>query len=329
MKKIFFIIRLLIAAALIAALCFMCDLGTVMENLKKSRLDLLGCALLAFLASYLITAWRWKVLIAGTEKPIPFFKLIRYSFTASFCNNFLPTGFGGDITRIINMRPWGYSVAESTGLLFMERLIGFLTIGLLIILSLPFVITDVFWVVWAGDSKNRIAVLLVAVFLIAIISAMILLLILICSKKTVGKLKAWASKIRYPKVSAFICEFLEKLNQRVRGAKTIFKLTLVSILLQFSFALAFYLCFLAVLGEAIPFVYFFALVQITSLLGVVPISIETLGTREYVFMMFLFLDSSALFACLIIARAASVIMTLPGALFFITDGLFRKCTPKD
>jgi hypothetical protein len=46
-------------------------------------------------------------------------------------------------------------------------------------------------------------------------------------------------------------------------------------------------------------------------------------------MMFLFLDSSALFACLIIARAASVIMTLPGALFFITDGLFRKCTPKD
>ena len=329
MKKVFFIIRLLIAAALVIALYFMCDPKAVLENLKNTDPRLIAAALAVFLLSYVITAWRWQVVLQGAKKHIPFWKLLRYSFTASFCNNFLPTGFGGDITRVINMLPHGISAAEGTGLLFLERLIGFLVIGLLIVLSLPFVSKDILLAWSQGDKTARGALLLIAAALFALLMAMLFIIVLIASKKAVLKFSALFSKIPYKAVSKFLVEFLEKLNQNIRGAKTVLKLILVSALLQFSFAIAFYLCFWAVLDQKFSFTLIFALVQTTSLLGVIPISIETIGTREFVFCLFLPVEVSTLLACLIIARAASVVMTLPGALFFITDGLFRKCTPKD
>lgn len=329
MKKVFFIIRLLIAAALVAALYFMCDPEAVLAHLKNTDPKLIIAALFVFLLSYVITAWRWQVVLKGAEKHIPFAKLIRYSFTASFCNNFLPTGFGGDITRVINMLPHGVSAAEGTGLLFLERLIGFLVIGLLIVITLPFVSKDVLRAWSEGDKTARTALVFIGAALFVLLLAMIFLILLIASKKAVLKFSEWFSKIPYKAVSNFLVEFLEKLNLNVRGAKTIIKLILVSTLLQFSFAIAFYLCFWAVLDQKFSFTLIFALVQTTSLLGVIPISIETIGTREFVFCLFLPIEVSTLLACLIIARAASVIMTLPGALFFITDGLFRKCTRSD
>lgn len=329
MKKVFFIIRLLVAAVLVAALYFMCDPEAVLANLKNTDPKLIIAALFVFLLSYVITAWRWQVVLKGAEKHIPFAKLIRYSFTASFCNNFLPTGFGGDITRVINMLPHGVSAAEGTSLLFLERLIGFLVIGLLIVMTLPFVSKDVSRAWSEGDRTARTALVFIGAALFVLLLAMIFMIVLIASKKAVLKFSEWFSRIPYKTVSIFLVEFLEKLNLNVRGAKTIIKLILVSTLLQFSFAIAFYLCFWAVLDQKFSFTLIFALVQTTSLLGVIPISIETIGTREFIFCLFLPIEVSSLLACLIIARAASVAMTLPGALFFITDGLFRKCTPRD
>ena len=282
MKKVFFIIRLLIAAALVIALYFMCDPKAVLANLKNTDPRLIAAALAVFLISYVITAWRWQVVLQGAEKHIPFWKLLRYSFTASFCNNFLPTGFGGDITRVINMLPHGISAAEGTGLLFLERLIGFLVIGLLIIITLPFVSKDVFLAWSQGDKTARGALVFIASALFVLLLAMLFIIILIASKKAVLKFSALFSKIPYKAVSKFLVEFLEKLNQNICGAKTVLKLILVSTLLQFSFAIAFYLCFWAVLDQKFSFTLIFALVQTTSLLGVIPISIETIGTRHRV-----------------------------------------------
>ena len=213
MKKVFFIIRLLVAAALVIALYFMCDPKAVLANLKNTDPRLIAAALAVFLISYVITAWRWQVVLQGAEKHIPFWKLLRYSFTASFCNNFLPTGFGGDITRVINMLPHGISAAEGTGLLFLERLIGFLVIGLLIIITLPFVSKDVFLAWSQGDKTARGALVFIAAALFVLLLAMLFIIILIASKKAVLKFSALFSKIPYKAVSKFFVEFLEKLKK--------------------------------------------------------------------------------------------------------------------
>ena len=56
MKKVFFIIRLLVAAVLVATLYFMCDPEAVLANLKNTDPKLIAAALFVFLLSYVITA---------------------------------------------------------------------------------------------------------------------------------------------------------------------------------------------------------------------------------------------------------------------------------
>lgn len=83
--------------------------------------------LLAFamrILGMLISAARWKAMLRfqGLRPPLRF--LMDSYMVGAFFNTFLPTSFGGDVVRVMDLQHWSRSVGRSVSSVFMERVLG-------------------------------------------------------------------------------------------------------------------------------------------------------------------------------------------------------------
>ena len=113
------------------------DLGDAVARLLRADLRWVAAALLLVMSSLVLRAYRWLLLLRGLGVNLPFARLVRLYFTGHFFNAFLPTGFGGDVVRILEVaRHVPGDVAAGTVLL--DRLTGLLMLFVLALVALPF-----------------------------------------------------------------------------------------------------------------------------------------------------------------------------------------------
>ena len=113
------------------------DLGDAVAQLLRADLRWAAAALLLVMSSLVVRAYRWLLLLRGLGVNLPFARLVRLYFTGHFFNAFLPTGFGGDVVRILEVaRHVPGDVAAGTVLL--DRLTGLLMLFVLALVALPF-----------------------------------------------------------------------------------------------------------------------------------------------------------------------------------------------
>jgi len=113
------------------------DLGDAVARLLRADLRWVAAALLLVMSSLVVRAYRWLLLLRGLGVNLPFARLVRLYFTGHFFNAFLPTGFGGDVVRILEVaRHVPGDVAAGTVLL--DRLTGLLMLFVLALVALPF-----------------------------------------------------------------------------------------------------------------------------------------------------------------------------------------------
>lgn len=113
------------------------DLGDAVARLLRADLRWAAAALLLVMSSLVVRAYRWLLLLRGLGVNLPFARLVRLYFTGHFFNAFLPTGFGGDVVRILEVaRHVPGDVAAGTVLL--DRLTGLLMLFVLALVALPF-----------------------------------------------------------------------------------------------------------------------------------------------------------------------------------------------
>ena len=91
-----------------------------------------------FFVGYLITALRWKILLAtqGANPKIGF--LIRSIMVGTFFNNLLPSTIGGDIIRIYDTRQLGINRSSATSVIIIDRLMGLLALSLFVLTTVLF-----------------------------------------------------------------------------------------------------------------------------------------------------------------------------------------------
>lgn len=324
-RRLATILRLAFGLFLLAALVCACDPDSVARAFANARPDLLVLALLATLLAYALTAWRWQAVMDGTGS-LSYWAYLRHTFTAVFCNNFLPTGFGGDVTRLYNLGRLGVPLPFATGALFLERLLGFLVIGALVFLSSP--------ALWSflrsrweeGGPAGRWELVLLFGFILAVVLGMLLLLLAVLSRTCSDFLVGLAERLPWRRIPEFLRDFFSGVRRCAQSRRAVLRTLLISVLLQLAFALAFRLSMQAV-GVEVPFLPLFALLQVTSLLGILPITIETAGVREFVFLLFLGhhgYDNSAVLTALLLARLLGILAACPGLAFVFIDGLPRK-----
>jgi hypothetical protein len=125
----------------------------VFASLSSANYGLLVAAFLLFLTGVVIRVFRWRALLNGLELRPPFGLLLKLYLVGGFFNAFLPSGFGGDVVRVLELgRAGRRSAADRSaalGTVFVDRLTGLLSLMALGLIVLPFAPGLTAWHRWA------------------------------------------------------------------------------------------------------------------------------------------------------------------------------------
>jgi uncharacterized membrane protein YbhN (UPF0104 family) len=97
----------------------------------------MGVGVVLIGVSLIVRAWRWQVILRGSDADIPFVRLVELYLVGSFFNAFLPSGLGGDVVRAAEAsQDVPATVAVST--VVIDRLTGLMALFIMALVVLPF-----------------------------------------------------------------------------------------------------------------------------------------------------------------------------------------------
>ncbi|HIE39655.1 MAG TPA: flippase-like domain-containing protein [Anaerolineales bacterium] len=147
-KKWLNLARVLISVGALSFLLWRIGLGETLAVLRGANLRLLLAAFGLFLGSLVIRAGRWAVLLYALNLRVPFRRLVYLYFVGAFFNSFLPTGFGGDVVRALELTQ-DTPTPAAVGTVLVDRMTGLLVLLALGLGALPFSATYLApWLVW-------------------------------------------------------------------------------------------------------------------------------------------------------------------------------------
>jgi uncharacterized membrane protein YbhN (UPF0104 family) len=143
------VLRILISVGVLAFLFWkVVGLDETLDVLLQADLRYLLAALLLFLLGIGIRAYRWLVLLRGLDPMVSFGRLLRLYFVGTFFNAFLPTSFGGDVVRALELTQDTNSSA-AIGTVLLDRMTGLLVLFVMGLSVLPFHAASMEpWLVW-------------------------------------------------------------------------------------------------------------------------------------------------------------------------------------
>lgn len=131
------LLRVVVTVIALAVLAWTIDVRKMASELKLADLRLLLIAFLLFIAGLVIRAYRWYVLVHALDPRVSFARLLKLYFVGQFFSTFLPTAFGGDVVRALELtQDTDTSVAVGTVLL--DRMSGLMVLFLMGLAVLPF-----------------------------------------------------------------------------------------------------------------------------------------------------------------------------------------------
>jgi len=124
-------LKLIITIVIFYVLFQYIDFEHVIKVLKKSHGGFILLALLAQLASTLIAAYRWRLImkLLDFHEKVSFY--VQSYFRGTFFNQVLPGSIGGDAVRTIELVQKGYDKKDAIYGIFVDRVIGL--VGLLVL----------------------------------------------------------------------------------------------------------------------------------------------------------------------------------------------------
>lgn len=142
------ILRVLVSVGGLVFLFLTTGLREILAELGQADLWYLGAAFLLFVLSLVVRTCRWFVLVRGLDPRVPFGRLLRLYFVGQFFSTFLPSGYGGDVVRALELtRDTDSSAAIGTVLL--DRMTGLLVNFAIGLIVLPFNAARMEpWLVW-------------------------------------------------------------------------------------------------------------------------------------------------------------------------------------
>ncbi len=129
--------RIGISAGLLTFIVFSVGPAQIGTVVRTADLQLFGLAIMLALVGVVVRAWRWQILLRAVGARVPFGRTVYLYFVGAFFNTFLPTGFGGDVVRVLEIGK-GASSQQAAGTALVDRLTGFIVLFLLALVALPF-----------------------------------------------------------------------------------------------------------------------------------------------------------------------------------------------
>jgi uncharacterized protein (TIRG00374 family) len=275
-KKVRGALQVLLSLVLLYLLLSRVGFGEVVGVLAGINWAWYLLAFAIFLVNIVIRSYRWFILLHSLNNRPPFGRLLYLYFVGFFANNFIPTGFGGDVVKVVSLRQRYGHGTEALSSVVMDRLTGLVGTSLIALAAL-------LWNAFNHTTNIELPTSLLAVitvFSIAIPVGFLLirwkdpLAILVTYFRGVNQLPLYDrmerlidTAHRYP------------FPTLVRALLISLPFTLNLILIQYSIARA--------LSLDLPLAVFPLFVPLIALINLLPFTFNGLGLREGVYL-FLF-----------------------------------------
>lgn len=262
-KRLSLLLKLTITIAGLLLVLRGMDLGDIGRTLAQAEIPWLLLSILLISASMALRAYRWLLLLHGLGTTVPFWRLVELYFIGSFFNAFLPSGFGGDVIRIVEINK-DIDLDVATGTVFLDRLTGLTMLFVIGLLILPFRAQEIApvlrWLIAGGAAASIIGI------------GLLLEYNLIC------RLGGWLPGPLSPTGTGLLSKVLKAV--RACGARAVFAALGVSILFNLMLV-TWWAAAGQGLGLSIPFSTYLFAVPVMSLALMAP-SIGGLGVRELI-----------------------------------------------
>ena len=131
------LLKTLVSAGLIIWLLSEIDAAKVWTVIHDLHKGILALVLAIIWITLLAIAKRWQLIVRSAGIDMPLSSLTEATFIGAFFNQFLPSSVGGDFFRILAVRRYGASLNTAVTSVFMDRLLGFISLGILCLLVIP------------------------------------------------------------------------------------------------------------------------------------------------------------------------------------------------
>jgi len=271
-KKLVGLSQIALSIILLVWLLSRVGLGEVVATLSRINWYWYGLAFLLFQLNVVIRAFRWYVLLRALNDEPRFGYLVYLYYLGFFANNFIPSGFGGDLVKVVTLRQSHGHGSEALSSVLMERVTGLVGSSLIAIGAL-------LWNTSAHAADVDLPLALWALILVTALGVPVAFFV-----------ARWADPIAvlrriYPRASSL--PFYDKFERLVN---TIHRYPLNALLAALLISLPFTLNLIFVqvtiadaLGVHLPFGVFALFVPIIALINLLPITFNGLGLREGIY----------------------------------------------
>jgi uncharacterized membrane protein YbhN (UPF0104 family)/RimJ/RimL family protein N-acetyltransferase len=240
-------------------------LAEIWHEIQSVHLGWLGLAFALCVLGTALRAFRWQALLLGLGLRVSLGRLIKLYFVGTFFNTFLPSGFGGDVVRVLELAQDSRRAHEATGTVLVDRLTGILVLLAMALLALPFSLTVI---------SPALAATLAALAIGGLVGGWLLF-----QERWLGRIIGlvpdglpFGIKSQVERLYAAICGPGPKAIRQALGVSLAFNVLLI--FLNYAIALS--------VGVDVPLGYFFLFVPPTSLALMVP-TVGGLGAREWAY----------------------------------------------
>lgn len=266
-KRLFNLLKIAVSVGFLGLLLSRAELGEVSRRLRDIQVPLWLAAMALYVAGEFVRGYRWGVLLWSLGSKVSYGRLTSLYFVGSFYNLVLPTGFGGDAVKVLELsRDAGATAAISS--VVVERFSGLLVLFLLAALAL------------IGSYRLVPPLIIAAILAIAVLS---LLLVALLLQRT--WIEGWGRRLHVNRLLNRVA-VLRNLYQSLSlySGKSLAQATAAALVFNLMQILANVLLAKAV-GIHLPVAYFFLFVPIIAFSNMLP-SLGGLGLREgaYVFL---------------------------------------------
>jgi len=311
--KLSVILRIIVSLSLLTLLLWLTreHFARIWLLLSSVNISKFILAFLVFISGIVFMAWRLKIVLAVQGYAFTVKNLFSLTLIGYFFTNFMPTSVGGDLVK-------GYYISKKTKTklgsytaIFVDRIIGMLSLVLLASLALA---------IMRGDVEDKFIFWgIIALLLFSIISVLLLsnekLL-----KKIVSCLRL-THLLRVLKLDSLVKKTYDTMNVYAGHKEKLLQTVTLSLIAQFiGFSSIFILS--KSLAVDIPFGKILLVVPVAFTLCMLPVTMNGLGLREWTFVLFFrsTIGNAAALSLSLLYLAMFLLISLIGGIIY----LFRR-----
>jgi glycosyltransferase 2 family protein len=267
-KKLAFFSSIILTVMIFIIIFLQINKNDFIENFKQINLFYFSFAMIILFITFLILAYRWKLIIKD-YKNSPLSKCIKVFFVSQSFNIITPSNIG-DFSKAYFFKDKKYTLKIGASTIIFERIIDLFAIATFSILGIIII-----------DIQSKITFLL-KILMILMFSILVLLLTANFKKNSII-VKIIKIIIPFNKIKNLVIDMLSYFETLRKDKINVLKIFLLTYLFWFLSLIQGYVLFMAIGLTKVPNINFFiiiALIPISILIGMIPITVGGMGTRE-------------------------------------------------